>query len=93
VKRQFGRVGEEVLMGSACDDAEWADWLGWPDSEPGQWIAQERFESVPLATAEGPLHACFGPYVVAGRFAGLYTRFSTDGFITYDARIGAAEAS
>ncbi len=89
VKRQFGRVGEEVLIGAACDDAEWADWLGWPASEPGQWIAQERFESLPVDTAEGPMHGCYGPYVVAGRCSGTYNRFSADGFITYDARIGA----
>jgi hypothetical protein len=89
VKRQFGRVGEEVLMGVHCGDDEWAEWLAWPASEPGEWIVQERFENLPLDAGGERLHGCFGPYVVDGRFAGLYNRFSADGFITYDAFVGA----
>ncbi len=85
VKRQFGRVGEEVLMGCFCTDEEWADWLGWPASEPEEWIVQERFEDLPVEAGGERLHGCFGPYVVSGRFAGFYTRLARDGFITYDA--------
>jgi hypothetical protein len=85
VKRQFGRVGEEVLMGCFCTDEEWADWLGWPASEPEEWIVQERFENLPVEVGGERLYGCFGPYVVSGRFAGFYTRLAGDGFITYDA--------
>ncbi len=93
VKRCFGRVGEEVLMGSHCGDAEWADWLGWPASEPGAWIVQERFEVLPEEVEGDRLHACYGPYVVEGRFAGFYTRLAADGFIGFNALIGAVGAS
>jgi hypothetical protein len=89
VKRQFGRIGEEVLMGSLCTDEEWADWLGWPASEPEEWIVQERFENRPVEVGGEELAGCFGPYVVAGRFAGFYTRLAGDGFITYDALVAA----
>jgi hypothetical protein len=89
VKRQFGRIGEEVLMGCFCDDDEWADWLGWPASEPEQWIVQERFDNLPVEVGGETLFGCFGPYVVAGRFAGSYTRLAGDGFITYDALVTA----
>jgi hypothetical protein len=89
VKRQFGRIGEEVLMGSHCSDEEWADWLGWPASEPEQWIVQERFENLPIRVDGETLYGCFGPYVVDGRFAGLYNRFARDGFIAYNALVGA----
>lgn len=89
VKRQFGRIGEEVLMGSHCSDEEWADWLGWPASEPGQWIVQERFENLPIEVDGETIYGCFGPYVVDGRFAGLYNRFARNGFIAYNALIGA----
>lgn len=92
VKRQFGRIGEEVLMGSLCAEAEWAEWLRWPASEPDQWIVQERFENLPLDVDGEALYACFGPYVVSGRFAGFYTRLAGDGFITYDALVGAVAA-
>ena len=92
VKRQFGRMGEEVLMGCRCADDEWADWLRWPASEPSEWIVQDRFENVPVESGGEKLHGCFGTYVVEGRFAGFYTRLAADGFITYDALVGAVAA-
>lgn len=89
VKRQFGRIGEEVLMGSHCTDDEWADWLGWPASEPEQWIVQERFDNLPIQVDGETIYGCFGPYVVDGKFAGLYSRFARDGFIAFNALVGA----
>lgn len=93
VKRQFGRIGEEVLMGSLCSDEEWAEWLQWPASEPDQWIVQERLDILPLSVDGETLYGCFGPYVVDGRYAGLYNRFARDGFITYNAFLGAVMAT
>ena len=89
VKRQFGRIGEEVLMGSHCTDDEWADWLGWPASEPQEWIVQERFDNLPIVVDGETVYGCFGPYVVDGRFSGLYNRFARDGFIAFNALVGA----
>jgi len=89
VKRQFGRIGEEVLMGIHCSDEEWADWLDWPASEPGEWIVQERFDNLPLDVDGETIYGCFGPYVVDGRYAGLYNRFARDGFIAFNALVGA----
>jgi hypothetical protein len=89
VKRQFGRIGEEVLMGVHSDDEEWADWLRWPGSEPEEWIVQERFENLPIDVEGETIYGCFGPYVVDGRFAGLYNRFARDGFIAFNALVGA----
>jgi hypothetical protein len=76
-------------MGSHCSDEEWADWLGWPASEPEQWIVQERFDNLPIAVDGETIYGCFGPYVVDGKFAGLYNRFARDGFIAYNALVGA----
>jgi glutathionylspermidine synthase len=81
VKRGFGRVGEQVLMGTAHSPEEWREALEWPISEPGEWIVQDRFEVVP----QQGLYPCFGAYAVGGRFAGLYTRAAREPFITYDA--------
>lgn len=89
VKRQFGRIGEEVLMGIHCDDAEWAEWLHWPASEPREWIVQERFDNLPVEVEGETIYGCYGPYVVDGAFAGLYNRFSRDGFIAFNALVGA----
>jgi hypothetical protein len=76
-------------MGSHCGDEEWAEWLGWPASEPEQWIVQERFDNLPIVVEGETIYGCFGPYVVDGKFAGLYNRFARDGFIAYNALIGA----
>jgi glutathionylspermidine synthase len=43
---------------------------------PGQWVAQRRFESVPVSTPAGPRHVCIGVYTVNGRTAGAYARLS-----------------
>ncbi len=43
---------------------------------PGQWVAQRRFESLPVATPHGPRHACIGIYTINGKAAGAYARLS-----------------
>jgi len=43
---------------------------------PGQWVAQRRFESIPVSTPVGLQHACVGVYTVNGRSAGAYARLS-----------------
>ena len=52
---------------------------------PGQWIAQRRFQSVPVSTPVGPRHACIGVYTVNGRTAGAYARLSEKPVIDYSA--------
>jgi hypothetical protein len=52
---------------------------------PGNWIAQRRFESVPLATPEGPRHVCVGVYTVNGKAAGAYARLSQKPLIDFAA--------
>jgi hypothetical protein len=43
---------------------------------PSRWVAQRRFESVPVSTPIGPRHVCVGVYTVNGRAAGAYARLS-----------------
>lgn len=52
---------------------------------PGQWIAQRRFESVPVSTPAGPRHVCIGVYTVNGRTAGAYARLSSKPVIDFSA--------
>ncbi len=81
VKRGFGRVGEQVLLGAMCSDDEWREALEWPLSEPDEWTVQEKFDVLP----QDGMFACFGAYAVGGRFSGLYTRAAREPFIAYDA--------
>ena len=52
---------------------------------PNRWVAQKRFESVPVSTPVGPRHACIGVYTVNGRAAGAYARLSEKPVIDFAA--------
>jgi len=52
---------------------------------PGNWVAQRRFESVPVSTLVGPRHVCLGVYTVNGRAAGAYARLSEKPLIDFAA--------
>jgi hypothetical protein len=52
---------------------------------PGQWVAQKRFESVPVSTPVGPRHVCTGVYTVNGRAAGAYARLSEKPVVDFSA--------
>jgi hypothetical protein len=41
---------------------------------PTKWVAQRRFESVPIPTERGPGHVCLGIYTVDGVTSGAYAR-------------------
>lgn len=74
VKKDFGRVGEEVLIGSLMTDGEWRDALSWPASEPTRWVVQEFFKVKPHNIYGRKFFPCFGCYTVDGEFGGMYTR-------------------
>ena len=52
---------------------------------PNQWLAQRRFESLPVPTPLGPRHVCVGVYTVNGKAAGAYARLSEKPVIDYTA--------
>lgn len=52
---------------------------------PNRWLAQRRFESVPMSTPVGLRHACIGVYTVNGRAAGAYARLSEKPVIDFAA--------
>jgi hypothetical protein len=39
-------------------------------------VAQRRFQSLPLASRDGPRHLCIGVFTVDGKPAGFYGRLS-----------------
>ena len=55
--------------------------------QPGSWIAQRRFETLPLQDPTGrPLYPCIGVYVVDGRASGCYARLSRGPITDFRAR-------
>ena len=76
VKPALGRVGEGVGMAGLVDGKEMrriARSVRW---WPGRWIAQRRFETVPVEMGGERRFPCLGVYTVDGRVAGAYARLS-----------------
>ena len=72
LKPSLGRVGEGVVMpGDAAPK-----WRRRCRRWPSRWAAQRAFESRPVATPRGPMHACLGVFVIEGRAAGIYARLT-----------------
>ncbi len=51
----------------------------------GEWVAQRRFDIVPIDSPDGPLHACIGVFVIDGAVAGAYARVARDAIIDFRA--------
>jgi glutathionylspermidine synthase len=76
VKPALGRVGEGVGMAGLVDAKEMrriARSVRW---WPGSWIAQRRFETLPVEMGGERRFPCLGVYTVDGRVAGAYARLS-----------------
>jgi len=52
---------------------------------PQNWIAQRRFDAVPLETPLGPVYPCIGVYTIEGRACGAYARLSRGPVVDYAA--------
>ncbi len=76
-KPACGRVGEGIGIIEACRGNEYEEILKAVKRRPGQYLAQKRFESLPLPDGEGGMHhVCLGAYGVQGKAAGYYARIS-----------------
>ena len=76
-KPVLGRVGEGITIKEACRDDEYEKIMKEVKRKPKRYIAQKRFNSLPLNTCEGEqFHICLGVYTVEGKAAGFYSRIS-----------------
>jgi glutathionylspermidine synthase len=76
-KPALGRVGEGISIREALTAKEYAQIQKTVRRNPKDWIAQKRFESKPILSADGePYHLCIGVFTVDGRAAGFYGRVS-----------------
>jgi glutathionylspermidine synthase len=52
---------------------------------PSQWVAQRRFETLPIETPAGAMYPCLGVYVLDGKAIGIYGRISAKAVIDHTA--------
>jgi glutathionylspermidine synthase len=85
VKTAFCNTGDTVSVRTSMKPRDWLFTRLSAKLSPWNWVAQRRFESVPVATPMGPRHACVGVYTVNGRAAGAYARLSVKPIIDFAA--------
>lgn len=86
LKPVLGRVGEGVAIHGVTQDRAFAEILGDVKRNPSLWIAQRRFDTVPLQTHSGIREVCLGVFVVAAKAAGIYGRIAKKPLIDQDAQ-------
>jgi glutathionylspermidine synthase len=76
LKPAFGRVGEGIGMAGVTESKD----MRWIRREarqhPDHWVAQKRFEILPMPSSRGVFFACLGVYTIDGKAAGAYGRMA-----------------
>lgn len=85
LKQNFGRMGDNVVMGSLVTDAQWSTTLAEVRKRPSDWVVQRCFAVAPLEFAAGPQYPAVGAYLINGRFVGYYSRVAPAPFLTHQA--------
>jgi hypothetical protein len=76
LKPALGRVGEGIGIGGLTEAADWREIARAATWWPAHWIAQRRFEVVPVRIAGADRYPCLGVYTVDERVAGAYGRLA-----------------
>jgi glutathionylspermidine synthase len=76
LKTAICNTGDTVSSRDLLDDKHWRTVCRDVWWRPNSWIAQRRFDSVPINTPLGLMHLCIGVYTVDGKAAGSYGRLS-----------------
>ena len=76
-KPVYGRVGENISIKESCTKEEYKMIMREVKLLPHTYIAQKRFESLPLDGENNEkYHVCLGSYVINEKHAGFYARIS-----------------
>ena len=77
-KPALGRVGEGISIREAISADELVRIKKAVRRNPDDWVAQKRFDSIPVTSADGEsFHLCVGVFTVDGKAAGFYGRVSS----------------
>ncbi|MBI1177439.1 hypothetical protein GC207_08360 [bacterium] len=85
LKAAFGNTGDSVCIRELMEPRKWLRTRFNVLMSPTNWVAQRRFESVPLSTPIGQRHVCVGVYTVNGRATGAYARLAEKPLIDFAA--------
>jgi len=77
LKPALGRVGEGIAMAGLTGAADWRKIARNATWWPGHWVAQRRFEVLPIEIGGVARYPCLGVYTVDERVAGAYGRLAS----------------
>jgi glutathionylspermidine synthase len=85
-KPVFGRVGEDVAIAGVTEQRAYKGIIRDVSRHPQNWIAQRRFDTVPLETGSGVQYPCLGVFTLDSRAVGAYGRIAAKPLIDHDAQ-------
>ena len=85
VKSALCNTGDTVAIRGLLNAQQWRLAAREVRRAPDQWVAQRRFEPVPLATPQGEMYPCIGVYTIDGQAAGAYARIAPRPLIDFAA--------
>jgi glutathionylspermidine synthase len=86
LKPVFGRVGTGVAIAGISSERSYKAAIRGAKRDPRGWVAQRRFEMVPLETPRGRRHVCLGIFTVDGKAVGAYGRIAKTALVDRDAK-------
>jgi hypothetical protein len=85
LKTALCNTGDTVSVRALMTASDWSKAARSARWFPMDWVAQRRFEPVPLATPLGPVFPCIGVYTIDGHAAGIYARLSGGPIVDFSA--------
>lgn len=74
LKPALGRMGEKIGILGVTEAEDWLKIYQNAQQHPEKWVAQRRFEPIPLLTVDGHFYPCIGVYTINGLASGAYGR-------------------
>ena len=85
-KPVLGRVGEDVAIAGITEQRAYKEIVKDVKRHPNDWIAQRRFNTLPLETHSGVRYPCLGIFTLDGHAVGVYGRIAAKPLIDHDAQ-------
>jgi len=85
-KPVFGRVGEDIAIVGVTEQRAYKEIIKDVKRHPHDWIAQRRFDTLPLETCGGLRYACLGIFTLDGRAVGAYGQIASKPLNDHDAQ-------
>ena len=86
VKPALGRVGEDIAIADITSDRKVEKIHQAARSHPSNWVAQQRFNVLPLSNRNGTYYPSIGVFTVDGNVAGAYARIGRKALIDDEAQ-------